>query len=230
MLNDQKIVAALENAFSTIPELYIADGHHRCASSSELAYIMQSREANSPKNESYNYFMSFLLSESQLKIQEFNRLLVDLNGHSVAQLLDQIAQNYHIERFASQDQLILSSDTQFSMYLDNAFYRLTLKQESYTFTDALSHLAPQLLNTTILQPILGITDVRKDPRIQYHYAKDPLSEIKKLVDSTTYSIGFGMQAVSVSALKEIADAGLKMPPKSTYVIPKLPSGLLLYEF
>ncbi len=229
-VDNLQIIEQLVIAFAKIPSLYIADGHHRCASSHELAQIMRQKTKGTNMQTTHDYFMSYLLPESQVKIHEFNRLITDLNNYTPSEILSEISKYYYIKKFEGEKQMLLHTNTEFSMYLEDTFYHLSLKKEAYTFNNVLSALAPQILNDTILEPILGITDVRKDPRIHFFYAKEALSTIKNHVDSGSYRIGFGMQPVSITALKNVADAALKMPPKSTYVVPKLPSGFLLYEF
>lgn len=116
------------------------------------------------------------------------------------------------------------------MYLDGDFYSLYLRKTRYKFTDSLSKLDSQILYKTILEPILGIKDLRNDSRIEYGYGKHNILQMKDLIDRKKFSVGFSMVPVDVSEMKKIADEGLQMPPKSTYIIPKLRSGLSIYEF
>ena len=118
---------------------------------------------------------------------------------------------------------------QFSMYLDGEFYALYLRKKAYTFTDALSALDTQILYKAILQPILGIKDLRNDERISYNCGKNNMMRMKDEIDAHKYKVGFHMLPVTISEIKEIADAGLVMPPKSTYIKPKLRSGMAIYE-
>ncbi len=116
------------------------------------------------------------------------------------------------------------------MYLDGEFYSLYLRKSYYNFQDPLGELDTQLLYNLILEPILGIHDLRNDNRIAYLSGKDNSIRMKKLIDEKEFDVGFGMLPVAISELKQIADAGLQMPPKSTYIEPKLLSGLTIYEF
>ncbi len=115
------------------------------------------------------------------------------------------------------------------MYLEGEFYTLHFRQTNHEFTDALSRLDTQILYKTILEPILGITDLRNDKRICYGYGKNNLIQMKDSVDSGSYAVGFSLVPTTVQEIKAIADAGLVMPPKSTYIEPKLRSGLAIYE-
>jgi uncharacterized protein (DUF1015 family) len=115
------------------------------------------------------------------------------------------------------------------MYLDGEFYSLYLRKTAYNFTDTLSELDTQILYKTVLQPILGISDLRNDKRISYGYGKHNGIRMKNEIDAGNYVVGFNMLPISISELKRIADDGLVMPPKSTYIEPKLRSGIAIYE-
>lgn len=115
------------------------------------------------------------------------------------------------------------------MYLEGDFYSLHLRQTHYTFTDALSHLDTQILFKTVLEPILDISDLRNDARISYGCGKDNLIRMKEGVDKGDFAVGFSLVPTTIEEIKAIADAGLVMPPKSTYIEPKLRSGLAIYE-
>ena len=116
------------------------------------------------------------------------------------------------------------------MYLDGEFYSLYLRKDNYQIDNALDSLDTQILYTTILKPILGIEDLRNDQRIDYSHGKHDLAFVKSKVDAGEYEVGFGLLAITTEELKEVANQGLKMPPKSTYIEPKLRSGVTIYEF
>ena len=116
------------------------------------------------------------------------------------------------------------------MYLDGEFYSLYLRKSLYSFQTSLDSLDAYLLYKTILNPILGIQDLRADDRIEYSNGKNDVVDVKSMVDSGKFKVGFGMVPATVSQMKQVADDGLKMPPKSTYVLPKLRSGVTIYEF
>jgi uncharacterized protein (DUF1015 family) len=116
------------------------------------------------------------------------------------------------------------------MYIDDEFYSLYLRKTTYEFTDALEELDAQILYKTVLKPILGIEDLRTDTRIEYSHGKNGIVMVKNEVDNEEYKVGFGLFPASVEQVKKIADEGLKMPPKSTYIEPKLRSGITIYEF
>lgn len=220
-IKDEAEIKWLQEQFGTMPSLYIADGHHRSASS-ELLYEEQKEKGNA----NLDYFMSFLIAEKDLKIYEFNRLVHDLNGHSATAFLsflskDFVVENRHLELWKP------SKKFEFGMYLQGEFYSLTLKKT--TFNDTHEALDAQILYTKVLQPLLGIEDLRNDSRIEYLPGTKPITAIKELIDDGLYTVGFTLFPASIEEIKALADNNQIMPPKSTYIEPKLRSGLVVYE-
>jgi len=181
----------LQNVFAKIDALYIADGHHRSASSSLLAKELSKEHPKNTRDESYNYFMSYLIPESQVIISEFNRMIKDLNGLSKEEFLIQLDTFYRIEK--RDDEIYKPTKKHhFSMYLDGAFYSLYLRKKVYQFTDSLSELDTQILYKTILKPVLGVSDLRNDKRISYGYGKHNLIQMKDAIDKGDFAVGFGL--------------------------------------
>lgn len=228
-IEEQTAIAELKKAFEAIPTMYIADGHHRSASSYLLAKELKEKNPNHQGTETYNYFMSYLIPESDLRIYEFNRLIKDLNGLSKEEFLIRLDEWFRIENRGLAPYKP-SKAHHFSMYLDGEFYSLYLRKTVYEFNDALDELDAQILYKTVLQPILGIKDLRSDNRIEYSHGKNDIVYVKSCVDQGDFKVGFGLFPASVSQMKKIADQGLTMPPKSTYIVPKLRSGVTIYEF
>ncbi|WP_298425662.1 DUF1015 domain-containing protein [uncultured Kordia sp.] len=222
-------IVAIQTEFERMDEIYIADGHHRSASSCLLGEDLKNSNPEHTGNEAYNSFMSYLIPESELRIYEFNRLVKDLNGLTKEQFLLKLDQIFRIEN-RGVELYKPSKKHHFSMYLDGEFYSLYLRKTNYEFTDSLSKLDTHILYITILKPILGITDLRNDQRIDYGYDKHNVIEMKNLIDQKEFAVGFGLVPVNVDEMKRIADEGLTMPPKSTYIEPKLRSGVTIYEF
>lgn len=223
-------IATITTEFSKIPTLYIADGHHRSASSVLLAKDLKSEDNSYTGKEPYNFFMSYYISESSLKIYQFNRLVKDLNGLSKQEFLIKLDMVFRIE---DRGTMLYRPKKKhyFSMYLDGHFYSLSLRKQYRNFKTPLEALGSQIIYDTILKPILGIEDLRNDHRIAYIDGKnDDMVDVKNAIDAKTYQVGFGMLPISIQELKAVADANLKMPPKSTYIEPKLRSGLCIYEF
>ena len=219
----------LQSQFENIPELYIADGHHRSASA-ELLYD----EDKHLGNQNLNYFMSFLIAESNVKIYEFNRIIRDLNGFTKEDFLEQLAENFIIKD-KEQELWKPQSKFEFGMYLDGNFYALFYKQinnGNYNSTEKksiLGNLDAQILYDKVLQPLLGIEDLRNDERIEYIPGKQSILTIKELVDEGEFQVGFTLYPSDISEIKALADNNLIMPPKSTYIEPKFRSGLVIYE-
>ncbi|MCL6265682.1 DUF1015 domain-containing protein [Flagellimonas myxillae] len=228
-IDELETIEQLKKAFANIEALYIADGHHRSASSNLLADKKKAENKGHTGNEAYNFFMTYLIPESEIKIYEFNRMVKDLNGLSKEEFLIKLDELFRIEK--KEDGLYKPSQKHhFSMYLDGEFYSLYLRRTFYQFTDALSELDTQILYKTILEPILGIHDLRKDKRISYGYGKHNIIKMKDSIDRGEFAVGFSLVPTTMNEIKAIADAGLVMPPKSTYIEPKLRSGLTIYEF
>ncbi len=228
LVNHKDTVSELQAAFESIPNLYIADGHHRSASSDLLAKRMQDKNPDHQGGEPYNYFMSYLIPESEIRIFEFNRMVKDLNGLSKEAFLMQLDEHFRITNKGSS----LYKPTKkhhFSMYLDGEFYSLFLRRKVYAFSDSLSELDTQILFKTVLEPILGIKDLRNDQRIQYGFGKHNVIRMKDEIDAGNFAVGFGLVPITIDEIKAIADEGLVMPPKSTYIEPKLRSGMAIYE-
>jgi len=226
---EPEVTDQIKAEFERMPFLYIADGHHRSASSALLAKESKETNPNHTGEEPYNYFMSFLIAESNLKIHEFTRLVTGLNGLSKEEFLIRLDEFFRIEN-RGIEVYSPSKKHHFNMYLDGEFYSLYLRKTNYKFTDSLSTLDTYILYEKVLKPILGIEDLRNDSRITYIHGKNDLIEIKAKIDSGKFAVGFGMLPLTIEEIKQVADEVSTMPPKSTYIEPKLRSGLTIYEF
>ena len=216
LVNDITDVNNITDAFKKIENLYIADGHHRCASSALL-----SQDKNSESND---YFMSYLIDETQLNILSFNRLIRDLNGLTSTELLNKIKKKYTVRN--KKKSYSPSLKNEISMYLDNTWYSLIFNQLENTSCS--SQLDTSILSKNILKPILNIKDERTDKNISFLEGTIPLSTIKEKVDSGEYAAAFILKPISITSIKQVANKNEILPPKSTYVQPKLRSGLTIY--
>lgn len=222
-IDTQSEIDWLTEHFEKIPNLYIADGHHRSASAELL--FEEDKELGNPN---LNYFMSFLIAESNVKIYEFNRLIRDLNGLSKDDFIRKLAENFII-KVKDQELWKPQNKFEFGMYLDGSFYALFYKHESHSDMSLLDNLDAQILYDKVLHPLLGIEDLRNDERIDYISGKQSVSVIKDLIDEGEFEVGFMLYPSDINEIKTLADHNLIMPPKSTYIEPKFRSGLVVYE-
>ena len=220
-VTNKKDIEVIREGFKNIEALYIADGHHRSASSALLS-------EDEPNAQEAQFFMAFLIPEDDLIIQEYNRVVTDLNGLSVGDFLKKIEVNFSITPLKSFESS--KKFNGFCMYLEGQFYSLSLQKGFEKPNSPLHELDAYILQEKILKPILGIKNVRTDERLVYTHKSDQLRWIKKHIDNGTYAVGFGLSPVQIHELKAIADNDLIMPPKSTYIYPKLRSGMTIYEF
>jgi len=169
-----------------------------------------------------------LIADSNVKVYEYNRLIKDLNGLSKSEFLEKLSIDFEVS-IENNALFHPKIKHEFGMYLDNQFYKLTLKKDQFTFDSPLDSLDAQILYERILLPILGIEDLRSDERIEYIPGKQSVIEICKQVNEGEFELGFILFPSDIQEIKAIADANLIMPPKSTYIEPKFRSGLVVYE-
>ncbi len=214
----------LQNIFNKTESLYIADGHHRTE-----ALKMLSQENKELQNSSKNHILSYLISENNVKIYEFNRLVKDLNGLSKKDFIKAIENNFILEN-KFQQPFQPTEKHHFGMYLDHEFYSLILRKEEANFNTALESLDTQILYKKVLLPLLGIEDLRNDERIEYLSGKQSVLEVKNKIDQGEFEVGFLLFPSNIGEIKALADTDQIMPPKSTFIEPKFRSGLVIYEF
>lgn len=220
-IKNETEIAWLQEQFAKMDSLYIADGHHRSASANMLY-----EEYRATGNPNLNHFMSFLISENDLKIYEYNRIIHDLNGLTSEDFLNKLRADFVVENVGQQLYKPQEKFT-FGMYLDGDFYSLELKNKQYATVQ--ESLDAQILYDKVLHPLLGIGDLRNDERIEYIPGNRPITAIKDTIDEGEYKVGFMLYPASINEIKELADNNLIMPPKSTYIEPKFRSGLVVYE-
>jgi len=228
VIDDRFDIENIEIEFKKMDALYIADGHHRSASSNYLATKKKLCNKNHTGEENYNYFMSYLIADSNLKISEFDRFIKDLNGLSIETFIEKLKEKYLVKNIGKK-RYRPSKKHHFSMYLEGNYHALQLKHKNYPINNALSDLDTHIIHKTILKPLLGIQDLKTDPRIKCLPAIYRKNQLKKEIDSGRFKVGFGLFPVSVDQLKAVVNEGLTMPPKSTFIEPKLRSGLTIFE-
>lgn len=225
-ISSKESVEAIENAFAGINQIYIADGHHRAASAVKVG--LRRREANPgyTGKEEFNYFLSVLFPDEELMIMPYNRVVKDLNGLSEEEFMAKIKDKFTVSE--SSTQVAPSKKGEFGMYLGKKWYTLTAKEEILS-SDPVDGLDVAVLQNNVLEPLLGIHDHKTDKRIDFVGGIRGLGELERRCDEDCV-LAFSMYATSIGELFAVADAGLLMPPKSTWFEPKLRSGLFIHRF
>lgn len=224
-IEDPQKAEEIHRIFSGIPRVYIADGHHRAASAVKVAAMRREANPSWTGNEEFNYFLSVLFPDDQLMIMPYNRVVQDLNGLSREEFLKK-TEKYFVVTERGRKAFSPEQKGQVGMYLDGSWYQLDARPEICT-DDPVEGLDVSILQDRILGPLLGIGDPRTDSRIRFVGGIRGLSELERLVDSGA-AVAFSMYPTSIRELFEVADAGLLMPPKSTWFEPKLRSGLFIH--
>lgn len=219
VIKKKKHKTLFQEEFLKVDQVYIADGHHRCASSALLA-------KDNPEVFSQQHFMALMVPKSRLKILDFNRMVKDLNGLSPDEILKKIENCFTITPQISQFEP--QHIHNFSMYLDRKWYSLIIKPE-FLDDNIVGRLDPQILTDRILTPILGIKDLKTDERIDFLNGTLGMEGLQNKVDSNKYKVAFGLYPITFDQLKEVSDNNYIMPPKSTWIEPKLRSGIIVYE-
>jgi len=215
---------ALIEAFAQVPELYVADGHHRSAAGTRIRAMRRAANPNHTGEEPYNYFLSVIFPDNQMKILDYNRVVKDLNNLTPEEVIEKARHHFEV---APTHEGRPDGPRTFGMYLDGRWYRLVAKQDSIPESDPVNRLDVAILQNNLLAPVLGIGDPRKDERIDFVGGIRGLGELEKRVDSGEWAVAFAVHPTSISQLFAVADAGLVMPPKSTWFEPKLRSGLIV---
>lgn len=227
LIQDEGDIKRLKDIFSNVEALYIADGHHRSASSALLCKKRRSKNLSYTETESFNFFMSYLIPESQLRIFNFNRIIKDLNGLSTEKFINAISSTYEMTK--KEGSFTPSIKDEIGMYLEGNWYSLIAKESSFNRSHSVEKLDSSILSNNILSPILRIHDLRTDKRVSFIDGTLGEEALEKAIDSKEYAVAFLLKPIGVQQLKEVADARESMPPKSTYIEPKLRSGLLIYS-
>lgn len=214
-------IDSLTSLFNQMDCLYIADGHHRSAAASRVA---AERKNTASDQEMSDYFLSVIFPDNQMNILDYNRVVKDLNGLSVDDILSRVSDSFIVSKANSA--VKPGAAMEFGMYLDGQWYRLKTKTECIPDNDPVASLDVSLLQNLLIEPILGISDPRRDKRIDFVGGIRGLGELEKRVNSGDMAIAFSLYPTSMQALMSVADANEVMPPKSTWFEPKLADGLI----
>jgi uncharacterized protein (DUF1015 family) len=222
-LDDEEKVATLTREFDQMAALYVADGHHRSAAGSRVAAARKASNSSHTGDEAYNYFLSVIFPHNQMQILDYNRVVKDLNGLDKAAFLSRIEAVFLLQ---PSDQPVKPEQSgEFGMYLEGQWYRLRLNAGRIP-DDPVARLDVSLLADNLIEPILGISDPRRDNRIDFVGGIRGLEGLEQRVDSGEMAVAFSLFPTSMEQLMAVADAGEVMPPKSTWFEPKLADGLV----
>lgn len=221
-IRDEDTIARLTELFDALPALYIADGHHRSAAASRVAASRRQSDPGHAGDESYEYFLSVIFPKSQMRIMDYNRLVKDLNGLSEAEFLSRVSERFAIE--PADNPVKPENPGQFGLYLGGHWRKLTMRPELIP-ADPVARLDVSLLQDNLISPVLGISDPRRDRRIDFVGGVRGLRELERRVDSGEMAVAFSLRPTRMEDLMAVADAGKVMPPKSTWFEPKLADGL-----
>ena len=225
-IRETETVNEIASIFDQISDIYIADGHHRAASAVHVGDARRAAHPNYTGEEEFNYFLFVLFPNDQLMIMDYNRVVKDLNGNTPKDFLEKVSQVFQVAE-GRKEQIEPSIKGEISMYLDGKWYGLKVREETRP-KDPVEGLDVAVLQNQLLAPVLGIQDPKTDDRIDFVGGIRGLAELEKRAQ-TDCKVAFAMYATSIDELFDVADAGLLMPPKSTWFEPKLRSGLFIHK-
>ncbi len=228
VIDDDATIKRITEIFATIPNMYIADGHHRSAAAALVGDEKRRQNPNHKGDEEYNYFLAVCFPDNQLNIIDYNRVVKDLNGLTDEEFLSKLAENFIVEEKGTEIYKPAKLHN-FSLYLGGKWYSLTAKPGTYNDSDPIGVLDVTVSSNLILDKILGIKDLRSDKRIDFVGGIRGLGELKKRVDSGEMKVALALYPVTMQQIIDIADSGNIMPPKTTWFEPKLRSGLVIHK-
>jgi uncharacterized protein (DUF1015 family) len=230
VIRDEDLVSAIEDEVNALECLYVADGHHRSAAASRVKKMRQETNSNHTGEEPYNYFLTVLFPHNQMQILDYNRLVANLNGHSVNEFLGALAENFDIELVEGQAKP--SKAREIGFYAGQQWYLLTANSnllEKIDDNDPVASLDVSILQDFVFAPLLNIVDQRTDKNVDFVGGIRGLAELERRTANDEWQAAFALYPTSIESLMDIADAGEVMPPKSTWFEPKLKSGLVVHS-
>ena len=228
VVNEEKINSDIQKLFTSVDALYIADGHHRCASAVKVGLKRREENPGFTGEEEFNFFLAVAFPKDELRILDYNRVVADLNGLTTEQFIEKAEKNFVVESLGTHEPYAPEAHHTFGMYLDGKWYKLTAKEGTFDEADPVKSLDVSILQNNLISPVLGIDDPRTDKRIDFVGGIRGLHELERRANSDM-KIAFSMYPTSLDELIRIADAGELMPPKSTWFEPKLLSGLFIHK-
>jgi len=221
---DEADINTITDTFDAMPAIYIADGHHRSAAGSRVAAMRKEANPDHTGDESYNYFLSVVFPDNQMMILDYNRVVTDLNGMDKTAFMAKVKENFSVSE--ADAPVKPAANREFGMYLGGKWYKLSVNDDRVPADDPVGQLDVSLLANNLIDPILGISDPRRDKRIDFVGGIRGLKELERRVDSGEMAVAFSLFPTRMDQLMNVADANEVMPPKSTWFEPKLADGLV----
>ena len=228
VIREDEAIAQLAQAFAGIGSIYIADGHHRAASAVKVGLKRREENPGYTGEEEFNYFLSVLFPDDQLMIMDYNRVIRDMNGYSFKGFYREVEKRFDITEITDQEEKRPQERGTFSLYMEKRWFSCRIREEDRNSSDPVADLDVSILQDKLLNPVLGIGDPKTDGRIDFVGGIRGMQELVKRCEEDC-AVAFAMYPTSIGELFAVADAGLLMPPKSTWFEPKLRSGLFIHE-
>ena len=229
IIDDNIIIEKLVKLFKSIKYLYIADGHHRSASAVKVALNRRKQLGKYTGDEEFNYFLSIIYPDTELKVFDYNRTVKDLNGLSEEEFFSKVKESFYLSKSEGNKPVTPKKKHEFGMYMNKQWFILRAKDGSFDENNSIDSLDVSILQNNILNPILGISDPTKSERIEFIGGIRGLKELENRAD-TDMKVSFSMYATTIDDIMNVADNGKTMPPKSTWFEPKPRSGIFIHKF
>ena len=229
IIDDNIIIEKLVKLFRSIKYLYIADGHHRSASAVKVALNRRKRLGKYTGDEEFNYFLSIIYPDTELKVFDYNRTVKDLNGLSEEEFFSKVEESFYLSKSEGNKPVTPKKKHEFGMYMNKQWFILRAKDGSFDENNSIDSLDVSILQNNLLNPILGISDPTKSERIEFIGGIRGLKELENRAD-TDMKVSFSMYATTIDDIMNVADNDKTMPPKSTWFEPKPRSGIFIHKF
>ena len=228
IIDDNIVIEKLVKLFKSIKYLYIADGHHRSASAVKVALKRRKQLGKYTGNEEFNYFLSIIYPDTELKVFDYNRTVKDLNGLREEEFFSKVEESFYLSKSESNKPVSPKNKHEFGMYMNKQWFILRAKDGSFDESNPIDSLDVSILQNNLLNPILGISDPTKSERIEFIGGIRGLKELENRAD-TDMKVSFSMYATTIDDIMNVADSGKTMPPKSTWFEPKPRSGIFIHK-
>lgn len=228
IIDDNIVIEKLVKLFKSIKYLYIADGHHRSASAVKVALKRRKQLGKYTGNEEFNYFLSIIYPDTELKVFDYNRTVKDLNGLSEEEFFSKVEESFYLSKSESNKPVSPKNKHEFGMYMNKQWFILRAKDGSFDESNPIDSLDVSILQNNLLNPILGIGDPTKSERIEFIGGIRGLKELENRADNDM-KVSFSMYATTIDDIMNVADSGKTMPPKSTWFEPKPRSGIFIHK-